>query len=89
MMAEIWNDFSRKSFSHTVKVVEPVENMRIKTNPPSAIIDEPLEVKVIMYRGPSDADCSLTFDFGDGSPVRVIQRKGLSSSGESADVRSI
>ena len=77
MTAEIRNQFSNKSFWHRVKIVEPIEKMRIQTIPPSAIIKEPLQVKVIMYRGPSQPYCSLEVDFGDGSPVKLIPREGL------------
>ena len=77
MTAVLKNDISTKTFARSIQVVEPIVNMRIVTEPDSAVKDEPLAVNIVMYRGPSNDRCSLDIDFGDGSTPLVQPRTGL------------
>ncbi|XP_041364430.1 uncharacterized protein LOC121379844 [Gigantopelta aegis] len=81
MTAVLKNDISTKTFERSIIVVEPIVNMRIVTEPDSAVKDEPLTVKIIMYRGPSNDRCNLSIDFGDGSPILTQPRTGFGKDG--------
>lgn len=74
--ANVANELSGVTLTTTVNVVEPIEGISIKPDPPHAAFDEPVEVSVYMYRG-GTADVTITWDFGDGH-VEKTKRTGVS-----------
>ncbi|KAK3750741.1 hypothetical protein RRG08_022221 [Elysia crispata] len=81
VVATISNFMGTKTCNKTINIVEKLDNPHFKNKFPKAAVGLPFEVTFCLHRGPSFAQCNLTFDFGDGNPATQIQRAGEGQDG--------
>ncbi|XP_046550026.1 uncharacterized protein LOC124259854 [Haliotis rubra] len=88
LYVRIWNTVGEKIFNNTqICVVEKIQGLKVITEPVAAIVNQPVEAKVIMHLGPAGALTNITCDYGDGEGKKTFLRQGKQIDGE--DVRSI
>ncbi|GFO38753.1 polycystic kidney disease 1-related protein, partial [Plakobranchus ocellatus] len=80
VVATIKNLMATKVCNKSITIVEKLVDPHFQNAFSKAAVGLPFEVSFCLHRGPSLDECSLTFDFGDGTS-RTVQRAGAGQDG--------
>lgn len=72
--ATVSNEINGADLYTEVEIIEPFEDLVIKSDPPYAVLNEPIKISAFLYRG-SNKNVNITWDMGDGTIVEK-PRKG-------------
>ncbi|XP_036357895.1 polycystin-1-like isoform X2 [Octopus sinensis] len=74
--ATVSNEINAADLETVVDIIEPLEDLTIKSNPTFAVVNELVQISIFLYRG-GNTNVSITWDMGDGT-ISETPRKGIS-----------